>query len=76
MMRAYREHCTDLLNQAHPVYLQAYKPKLAPWLAERPRINRFLGFLVDWASLFQIIVTSVLILLAFRYCYKQPEPIL
>jgi hypothetical protein len=76
MMRAYREHCTDLLNQAGPVYLQLYKPKLARWLAEHPRTNRFLGVFADWSSLFQIVVTSVLIFLAYRYCYKQPELIL
>lgn len=68
IMRAYREHCTALLNKDGVIYEDKHKPKIHAWLAMRPKLNRYVGMLADWSSLFQIVVTSLLIYLAYLFC--------
>gem|GEM_PF-1046747 len=68
MMRTYREYATKLLNEDGEIHVDKHRPKLPRWLAVHPKINRYLGFLVDWATLFQITVTGLLVWLAYWYC--------
>jgi hypothetical protein len=74
MMRAYRRQCTMLLNADGIVYEDKYYVRAFPLLHENPKINRLFGFLMDWAVLFQIAVTTLLVLLAYHYCQVKMQP--
>lgn len=73
LMRAYRDHARSLLAAHHIKYEYKFKRDLVSWVADRPNLNSYIGFLFDWSAQFQLTITFTLSYLAFKFCQCNPS---
>jgi hypothetical protein len=72
LMRAFRDHARAILSVDHIKFEYPYRRPVAEWVTHRVTLNRWVGFLLDWAAFFQIAVTSTLAILVFKLCQQRP----
>jgi hypothetical protein len=73
LMRSYRIQCSEMLAAEHVKFGGGYNRRVWNWFGDRPILNRWLGFTVDYSFHFHMVVTLFLLVLVYSNCQTKPH---